>query len=52
MKNLDLNQMENLQGGDMESCLVGGLMAAVQLSALGPWGFVGGLVLGCAAGQL
>jgi len=52
MKTLELNQMENLQGGDLESCLVGGLMAGVNLSGLGPWGFLGGFVVGCTLGQM
>lgn len=52
MKNLELNQMEKVNGGDMESCIVAGLMSAVHLSFLGPWGFIGGFAIGCAAGQL
>jgi len=53
MKNLELNQMENVQGGfELESCLVAGTMAGVHLMGFGPWGFLGGMVIGCAVSQL
>lgn len=54
MKNLELNQMENLQGGEMdwERCAVAGMATAIHLAAFGPWGFLGGLVGGCLVGQL
>ena len=52
MKTLDLNQMEKTQGGDVESCLVAGTMAGIHLMGFGPWGFIAGMVIGCAAAQL
>ena len=52
MKSLELNQMEDLQGGDMETCAVAGLMGAVHLSFLGPWGFIAGGIIGCLGSQL
>lgn len=44
--------MENLQGGSVESCLVAGTMAGIHLIGFGPWGFLAGMVIGCAVGQL
>jgi hypothetical protein len=52
MKNLDLEQMEKTQGGSVESCIVGGIMTGLQLMAFGPWGFFGGMAMGCAVAQL
>ena len=48
MKTLELNQMENLQGGKMSSCqlalLVGGV--GIVLAAFAPWSY---LMMGGAA---
>ncbi len=52
MKKLELNQMENLQGGNLSNCVVAGIMAGVHLSVFGPWGFIGGFIGGCAISQL
>jgi F0F1-type ATP synthase assembly protein I len=52
MKTLELNQMESLDGGTVEGCLVGGMMAAINFAAMGPWGMLGGFALGCGMAQL
>jgi hypothetical protein len=53
MKTLELNRMEQLQGGfDWERCAVTGIATAIHLSGFGPWGFFGGLAGGCLIGQL
>ena len=52
MKNLEISQMENLQGGYEAAdwrCYVGSAGSAILGGATaGPWGFIGGALVGAA----
>jgi len=53
MKTLALKQMENVQGGNaFEDCISSGFMGAIYLAGFGPYGMIGGFILGCGASQL
>lgn len=53
MKQLELNQMENLQGGDLNpnACLFAVGIGLAAIPVMGPWGLVIGMTLACGSGQ-